>query len=91
MKKIMTSVLTPCLTDGEYQWIESSEEEGGREWDGDILGYILNSSPDEEEADEALHRDYCGAIHNLPEGAIIWVDPDGVPRQIWWAEEINAD
>lgn len=87
MKKIMFAGLTPCQTEGEYQWIESSEADGGWNWDGDIRGYLINASEDEGLVAEMMAREYTGAIHNLPEDAIVLVAEEGRPLEIWWAED----
>lgn len=84
MKKIMYAGLNETLTENEYAWIESTEAEFGREWDGDVEGYLENSDIDLDE-----YRMVRGGhiIHNLPEEAII-LEKDGKPVEIWWAEEI---
>lgn len=83
MKKIMYAGLNESLTENEYERIESTEAEFGREWDGDVEGYLENSDIDLDE-----YRMVRGGhiIHNLPEEAII-LEKDGKPVEIWWAEE----
>lgn len=89
MKKIMSACLITCLTEGEYQWIESTEEDYGRCWNGDVRAYLVSSAADEEAMEAMISRDYHGAIHNLPQDAIILVDEDGTPRWIYWAEDAS--
>ena len=88
MLKIMNASIYPCIeSEGEYRLGETSECPYGDEWDGDIRGYILNDAEDEDLAEAAIDRDYVGAIHWLPNGAVVWSDEDGTPVCCWWAEE----
>lgn len=88
MKKILTATLSASGTTDmlgrlcEWDWAESSEEEYGHEWNGDVLGFVQNL--DLEEGFE-INGGYNGAIHNLPEGAVV-VTCEGVPVEIFWAE-----
>lgn len=66
----------------EWAWMESSEEEYGREWDGDVAGYVANLEL--EDGCEVIDE-YDGSIHNLPEGAIV-VGRNGKPVEIYWAK-----
>lgn len=71
----------------ECQLGETFEADCGREWDGDVLGYVHNNIVDEDEGitiDE--HPTY--AIHNEPDGAIV-ISVNGEPSEIYWAEEIE--
>lgn len=72
----------PC----EWEWIESNEAEFGEDWDGDVRGYLLNLAEDEDAMAAAMARNYHGAIHNRPADAIVLVDENGEPQEIWWAE-----
>ena len=47
MKKIMWAGLNENTTEGEFQWMEASEAEYGREWDGDVEGYVANLDMEE--------------------------------------------
>lgn len=91
MKKIMYAGLEPTLsmdTDGnynEYQLGEHHEAEYGREWDGDVLGYVYNL--DSEDGDEIV-EEINVTIHNEPEGAIM-ITFNGKPSEIYWAEELS--
>lgn len=89
MKKIMYAGLEPTLTtdiDGnydEYQLGETHEAEYGREWDGNVLGYVYNlDGEDGCEIVEAINV----TIHDKPEGAIM-ITFNGNPSEIYWAEE----
>lgn len=84
MKKIMSANLTTTNTDNEYQWIECNEEEYGREWNGDVLGYVQNLLDDPDNIMDTFE----GAIHNLPHGAVI-VGYEGLPHSIFWAEDVE--
>jgi len=88
MQKIMYAMLratgttdqsgSPC----EWDWIESSEVEFGREWNGDVSGYVGNLDlPDGVE----IGGEYSGSIHNLPDGATI-LARGGRPIAIYWSE-----
>ena len=89
MKAIFTAHLNTIGTTDmngnncEWAWTESSEEEYGREWDGDVAGYVANL---ELEDGYEVIDEYDGAIHNLPEGAIV-VAYNGEPCEIYWAAE----
>ncbi|MCD8201031.1 MAG: hypothetical protein LUD47_03080 [Clostridia bacterium] len=85
MKKIYTAVLRRTSTEGEYAWTESTECERGEEWNGDIVSYLLNAAEDEDEMQEMINRPYTGAIHNLPEDAVILTAENGVPVEIYWS------
>lgn len=76
----------------EWAWTERGEEEYGREWDGNVAGYVenLDARGDDYELIPADACPYDGSIHNLPEGAII-VIRNGVPCSIYWAEEIENE
>ena len=88
MKKIMTATINPCTeTTGEYHLSEAREAEFGREWGGNIRAYILNASEDEDAAREAMAREYPGAIHNLPTGAVVLTAEDGRPVECYGAVE----
>lgn len=88
MKKIMAATINPCAeTTGEYRLTESHEAEFGHEWDGNVRAYILNASEDEDAAREAMAREYPGAIHNLPTGAVVLTAEDGRPVECYWAVE----
>lgn len=86
MKKIMTATITCTETANEYRLSESHEAEFGHEWGGNIEAYILNAAEDEGATLEAMTREYTGAIHNLPNGAIILTAEDGRPVECYWAE-----
>ena len=78
MKKIMAATINPCTeTTGEYHLSEAREAEFGREWGGNIRAFILN----------AMAREYPGAIHNLPTGAVVLTAEDGRPVECYWAVE----
>lgn len=87
----MSARLTTCLTEGEYQWIESTEEDYGRCWNGDVHAYLVSAAEDEEAMEAMISRDYHGAIHNLPQDAIVLTDEGGTPRWIYWAEDADGD
>lgn len=90
MKKIMYAMLnTNGTTDAdgnytEYQFCETSEAEYGREWDGDVLGYVANL--DLEDGCEIVEAGSF-TIHNKPEGAIL-ITFEGKPSEIFWADEV---
>ena len=90
MKKIMCAMLnTNGATDAggndaEYQLGEINEAEFGREWNGDVLGYVANL--DLEDGCEIVEAGSF-TIHNKPEGAIL-VAFEGKPSEIFWAEEV---
>ena len=86
--KIMTATIRPCTeTENEYRLTESHEAEFGPEWDGTIKAYILNAAEDESATLEAMAREYTGAIHDLPDGAIVLAGEDGRPLECYWVEE----
>lgn len=79
------------ITDAEghpCEWVisESAEAEYGEEWNGDVKGYILNAADDADAVSVDMEREYHGAIHNLPNKAIILTGEDGQPYEVWWAE-----
>ena len=90
MKKIMCAILnTNGATDAdgndtEYQLGEINEAEYGREWDGNVLGYVENL--DLEDGCEIVEAGGF-TIHNKPEGAIL-IAFEGKPSEIFWAEEV---
>lgn len=90
MKKIMYAMLNAAGTtdaDGnytEYQLGETHEAEYGREWDGDVTGYVANL--DLEDGCEIVEAGSI-TIHNKPEGAIL-ITFEGKPSEIFWAEEV---
>ena len=90
MKKIMYAMLNAAgATDAagnytEYQLGETSEAEYGREWNGDVLGYVANL--DLEDGCDIVEAGRF-TIHNKPEGAIL-VAFEGKPYEIFWAEEV---
>lgn len=90
MKKIMYAGLEPTLSMdiggnyNEYQLGEHHEAEYGREWDGDVLGYVHNL--DLEDGCEIVEAGSF-TIHNEPEGAIL-ITFEGKPSEIFWAEEV---
>lgn len=91
MKAIFTAHLNPTGTTDmngnncEWAWTECREEEYGREWDGDVVGYVANL---ELEDGYEVVDEYDGTIHNLPEGAIV-IACNGEPCAIYWAEEVE--
>lgn len=93
MKKIMYGMLNATGTadvDGnytEYQFCETGEAEYGREWGGDVIGYVANL--DLEDGCEILEAGSF-TIHNKPEGAVI-VSTNGEPSEIFWAEEASEE
>ena len=90
MKKIMYAMLNAAGAtddagnDAEYQLGETSEAEYGREWNGDVLGYVANL--DLEDGCEIVEAGSF-TIHNKPEGAIL-ITFEGKPSEIFWAEEV---
>lgn len=90
MKKIMYAMInTNGATDAdgndtEYQLGETHEAEYGREWDGDVTGYVANL--DLEDGCEIVEAGSF-TIHNKPEGAIL-ITFEGKPSEIFWAEEV---
>jgi hypothetical protein len=86
--KIMSAMLHPTgatRTDGtpcEWAWTEASEEDFGREWNGNVEGYVENAADNAED----INRAWTGDIHNLPGRAVVLVNADGQPYQIFWAE-----
>lgn len=92
MKKIMTATINPCTeTESEYHLTESHEAEFGHEWGDNIQGYLINAAEDEEAAREAMAREYTGAIHDLPDGAIVLTSEDGRPVECYWVEDDDRD
>lgn len=91
MKKfnIMSAVLTPngtTDTEGrycEFAYTETVKEEYGEEWNGDIKGYVENL-----DTDFIILDGYKGAIHNLPENAIVVGTEEGTPMAIFWNETV---
>lgn len=97
MKTIMFAQLkstNTTYTDGtiaEYQWVEKDEAEGGREWNGDVDGYVDNYID--------IARDVSGielhivddgiTIHNEPAGAVVLADEDGFPCEMFWADDVE--
>ena len=90
MKKIMYAMLNAAGAtdddgnDAEYQLGEINEAEYGREWDGDILGYVENL--DLEDGFEIVESGSF-TIHNKPAGAIL-ITFEEKPSEIFWAEEV---
>ena len=90
MKKIMYAMLNTAGTaddagnDTEYQLGEINEAEYGREWNGDVAGYVANL--DLEDGCEIVEAGSI-TIHNKPEGAILIIF-EGKPSEIFWAEEV---
>ena len=90
MKKIMYAMLNAAGAtdadgnDTEYQLGEINEAEYGREWDGDVLGYVANL--DLEDGCDIV-EDGRFTIHNKPEGALL-ITFEGKPSEIFWAEEV---
>ena len=90
MKKIMYAMLNTAGTadaagnDAEYQIGEINEAEYGREWGGDVTGYVANL--DLEDGFEIVESGSF-TIHNKPEGAIL-IAFEGKPSEIFWAEEV---
>lgn len=72
---------------GEYFWQESYEAEYGEEWDGDVLAYLENAAEDVDALYDMINREWHGAINNEPEGAIILINEDCIPAEIWWSAE----
>lgn len=90
MKKIMYAILNTngatdaAGNDAEYQLGEINEAEYGREWDGDVLGYVANL--DLEDGCEIVEAGSF-TIHNKPECAIL-ITFEGKPSEIFWSEEV---
>lgn len=91
MKKIMVACLQSTSTAGEYQWIESDECEYGREWDGDLMGYLENLDVENISEDIERGKEFYQCIHNLPEESIVLADKDGIPYEIYWVEEVDEE
>ena len=97
MKAIYSAILESTGTTDmagnncEWAWTERGEEEYGREWDGNVAGYVGNLDWDGDEY-EIVDGEGCwaGSIHNLPEGAIV-VAHNGEPCSIYWAEEVENE
>lgn len=82
MKNIYVANLYMCGED-EWQLGESSLLPFGREWDGDVKGYVENLElPDGVEILEECPY----TVHNLPANAII-VLCCGNPVECYWAKE----
>lgn len=86
MEKIMYAGITATETANEYRLSESHEAEYGREWHGNVEGYLLNAAEDEDALQEMMAREYTGAIHNLPAGAIVLTAEGGAPVECYWVE-----
>lgn len=87
MKKIMTATIHPCTEiTGEYRLTESHEVECGHEWGGNIPAYIINAAEDEGRVREMMAREYTGAIHDLPDGAVVLAAEGGRPVECYWVE-----
>lgn len=93
MKKIMYAGLEATSTMdingkcAEYQLGEHHEAEYGREWDGDVLGYVYNL--DLEDGCEIVEAGSF-TICNEPAGAVI-ISTNGEPSEIFWAEEASEE
>ena len=48
--------------------------------------YLFNAAEDEDALREAMSREYTGAIHDLPAGAIVLTAEGGTPVECYWAE-----
>lgn len=71
-----------------YEWDESTESEYGCEWDGDAKAYVENII---DNYDDGLHIDRGERsydIRNRPDGAVIVVDKDGYPVEMYWPAEL---
>lgn len=87
MKKIMYAGITATEIANEYRLTESHEAEFGQEWNGNLQGYLFNAAEDEDALREAMSREYTGAIHDLPAGAIVLTAEGGTPVECYWAVE----
>lgn len=90
MKKIMYAGINVSETTGEYTLGETHEIDFAQDWGDNIPGYLINAAEDgeaEEAVREAMAREYTGAIHDLPDGAIVLAGEDGRPLECYWVEE----
>lgn len=71
---------------------EYTEAEYGREWDGDVCGYLKNADSFDSDTCEIRPLDSCGFnISNIPSVdafnfCVLVVD--GAPCELYWAEEV---
>lgn len=89
MKKIMYAGINVAETTGEYTLGEIHEIDFAQDWGDNIPGYLINAAEDgeaEEAVRGAMERECTGAIHNLPNGAIVLTAEDGRPVECYWAE-----
>lgn len=97
MKTIMFAQLNPTHTthmDGttDYQWVEKDEAENGREWNGDVEGYVDNYIDICRDINDIeLHIVDDASIHNEPAGAIVLADENGFPCEMFWADDVEDD
>ena len=94
MKKIMYAGITATETTGEYTLGEAQEIDFAQDWGDNIPGYLINAAEDgeaEEAVREAMERSYTGAIHDLPQGAIVITAEDGRPVECYWVEDAQGD
>lgn len=94
MKTIMIAQLNPTNTtymDGtvaEYQWMEKNEAPMGREWNGNVDGYVDNYIDISRDINGVeLHIVDGTTIHNEPAGSIVLADENDNPVEMLWAEE----
>jgi|GEM_PF-1840804 hypothetical protein len=90
MKKIMYAGINVSETTGEYTLGETHEIDFAQDWGDNIPGYLINAAEDgeaEEAVREAMAREYAGAIHDLPQGAIVITSEDGHPVECYWVAD----
>ena len=90
MKKIMYAGINVSETTGEYTLGETHEIDFAQDWGDNIPGYLINAAEDgeaEEAVREAMAREYAGAIHDLPQRAIVITSEDGHPVECYWVAD----
>lgn len=92
MKRIYYSRVESTYTDNEYQLVEVNECEYGEEWDGDVIGYIMNVIEDPDSY-VIIENPNLGNIHHSAmvsdgnvENIVLLASKDGTPLEMYWAK-----
>lgn len=92
MKTIIIAALNKQITSDMYEFAEKNEGPMGREWNGNVAGYVDNYIDISRDINGVeLHIVDGISVRNEPADAIIVADENDSNLWMFWSEDVEDD